>query len=139
MSNQNDNRVTQVTSLQRESGQTRRVFTFKATELIWLLFGILEATIAIRIGLKLIGANPDAPIVAMIYGFTQMFLSPFAGMISSPSAGNLVLEISSVFAMLIYALIAWALERTIWLIFYRPRGPVVDVTETKTSEHHAIR
>jgi hypothetical protein len=139
MSNQNDNRITQVTSLQRESGQTQRVFTFKAAQLIWLLFGILEATIAIRIGLKLIGANPDAPIVAMIYGFTQLFLAPFAGMIGSPSAGNLVLEVSSVFAMLIYALIAWALERIVWLIFYRPRGSVVDVTETKTSEHHAVR
>jgi len=139
MTTQNENQVTQVTSSQRERGQTRRVFTFKAAELIWLLVGILEATIAIRIGLKLIGANPDAPIVAMIYGFTQLFLLPFTGMIASPSAGNLVLEISSVFAMLIYALLAWALERTIWLIFYRPRGPVVDVTETKTNEHHAIR
>ncbi len=139
MSNQNDNRITQVTSSQREAGQTGRVFTFKATELIWLLFGILEAVIAIRIGLKLIGASPDAPIVAMIYGFTQIFLFPFAGMVTSPSAGNMVLEVSSMFAMLIYALIAWALERIVWLIFYRPRGPVVDVTETRTSEHHAIR
>jgi len=135
----NENRVTQVTSSERVAGQGRRVFTFKATELIWLLFGILEAAIAIRIGLKLIGANESAPIVAMIYGFTQLFLLPFAGMIGSPAAGNFVLEISSIFAMLIYALIAWALERIVWLIFYRPRGPVVDVTETRTSEHHAVR
>jgi hypothetical protein len=41
------------------------------------------------------------------------------------------------FAMLIYALIAWAVERTVWLIFYRPRRPIVGVTETTTSEQHS--
>ena len=54
----------------------------------------------------------------------------------TPAAGGMVLEISSLFAMLIYALIAWAVERVIWLIFYRPRGPVVEVTQTTTNEHH---
>lgn len=132
----NESRITEVTSLQRETGREQRVFTFKATELIWLLFGILEATIAIRIGLKLIGANVDSPIVALIYSFTNLFLFPFTGMVSSPSAGNLELELSSMFAMVIYALIAWVLERLVWLIFYRPRGPVVGVTETKTNERH---
>jgi hypothetical protein len=57
-------------------------------------------------------------------------------MTATPSAGSMVLEISSFFAMGIYALIAWAAERVVWLIFYRPRGPVVAVTETTTSENH---
>ena len=42
-----------------------------------------------------------------------------------------------VFLMLIYGLIAWVIDRVVWLIFYRPRGPVVGVTETTTSEHHS--
>jgi len=134
----NDSRITEVTSSQRESQRDQRVFTFKATQLIWLLFGILEALIVLRIGLKLIGANPDSLIVTMIYGFTTLFLFPFAGLIGSPTSGNMVLELSSMFAMLIYALIAWALERTVWLMFYRPRSPIVGVTETTTSEHHSV-
>jgi len=132
----NDSRITEVTSSQREPEREQRIFTFKATQLIWLLFGILEALIALRIGLMLIGANPGSPIVALIYGFTSLFLFPFTGLIGSPTVGNIVLELSSLFAMLIYALIAWALERIVWLLFYRPRGPVVGVTETTTSEHH---
>jgi len=132
----NDNRVSAVTSSQREPEREQRIFTFKVTQLIWLLFGILEALIALRIGLKLIGANPDSPIVALIYGFTYLFLFPFQGMTATPSAGGMVLELSSFFAMLIYALIAWAVERIVWLVFYRPRGPVVDTTQTTTSEHH---
>jgi len=132
----NDSRITEVTNSQREPEREQRIFTFKATQLIWLLFGILEAMIALRIGLKLVGANPDSPIVALIYGFTSLFLFPFEGLIGSPTFGNMVLELSSMFAMLIYGLIAWAMERIVWLIFYRPRGPVVGTTQTTTSEHH---
>ena len=95
--------------------------------------------IALRIFLLLIGANPNSPIVALIYGFTYLFLFPFMGVVGSPTAGNMVLELSSMFAMVVYGLIAFALERTVWLIFYRPRGPVVGVTETTTSEQHTSR
>ena len=132
----NENRVSAVRTSQNEPEREQRIFTFKATQLVWLLFGILGALIALRIGLKLIGANPESPIVALIYGFTYLFLFPFEGMTATPAAGGMVLELSSMFAMLIYGLIAWAVERTVWLIFYRPRGPVVAVTETSTSENH---
>ena len=135
----NENRVSEVRTSQSEPEREQRIFTFKATQLIWLLFGILEAIIALRIGLKLIGANPDSPIVALIYGFTTLFLFPFTDLIGSPTAGNMVLELSSMFAMLIYGLIAWAMESNVWLIFYSPRGPVVAVTETTASENHTTR
>ena len=131
-----NDRMTEVKSIQQEPEREQRIFTFKATQLIWLFLGILEALIVLRIGLKLIGANPASPIVALIYGFTYLFLFPFEGMVVTPSAGSMVLELSSLFAMLIYALIAWAVERTVWLLFYRPRGPVVGTTQTTTSERH---
>ena len=132
----NENRVSAVRTSQNEPGREQRIFSFKATQLIWLFLGILEAFIALRIGLKLIGANPDSPIVALIYGFTYLFLFPFEGMTATPAAGGMVLELSSFFAMLIYALIAWAVERTVWVLFYRPREAVVGTTQTTTSERH---
>ena len=128
-----ENRVTEVRSVQNEPERELRIFTFKATQLVWLFFGILETLIALRILLKLIAANPASPIAALIYGFTDFFLFPFAGLTATPAVGNMVLELSSIFAMVIYALIAWAIERTIWVLFYRPRGPVVEVT--RRSEH----
>ena len=134
----NDSRVSEVTTSQRQPEREQRILTFKATQLIWLLLGILEALIALRIGLKLIGANPDSPIVALIYGLTSLFLFPFTGLVGSPTFGSMVLELSSMFAMLVYGLIGWAAERTVWLVFYRPRGgPVVDTTQTTTSERHS--
>jgi hypothetical protein len=39
--------------------------------------------------------------------------------------------------MLVYGAMAWAVERMVYLIFVRPRGSVVAVTETSTSEHHS--
>jgi hypothetical protein len=128
--------MTEVKSVQQEPEREQRIFTFKVTQLIWLFLGILEALLALRIGLKLIGANPESPIVALIYGLTFFFLFPFEGMIATPTAGRMVLEISSLFAMLIYALIAWAVERIVWVLFYRPRGPVVGTTQTTTSERY---
>ena len=133
----NENRVSEVRTSQSEPEREQRIFTFKAGQLIWLLFGVLEVMIALRIGLLLVGANPASPIVVLIYGFTSLFLFPFTGLIASPTFGSFVLEISSMFAMLIYALVAWVVERTVWLIFYRPRGQVVAVTETTTSERHS--
>jgi hypothetical protein len=130
-----ENSSSQVRTTQREPERERRIFTFKATQLVWLLFGVLEAMIALRIGLKLIGANAASPIAVFIYGFTDLFLWPFTGLTGTPAVGGMVLEVTSVIAMLVYALIAWALERIIWVIFYRPRGPVVAVTETSTREH----
>lgn len=129
-------RTTEVRSVQREPGSEQRNFTFKATQLVWLFFGILEALIGLRIVLKLIAANPDSPIAALIYRITDLFLWPFAGLTATPSAGGMVLELSSILAMAVYALIAWAVERTIWVIFYRPRGPVEKITETISSEDH---
>ncbi|OGN74869.1 MAG: hypothetical protein A2X25_15385 [Chloroflexi bacterium GWB2_49_20] len=112
------------------------MFTFKATQLIWLFLGILEVLLALRFALKLIAANPDSPIAAFIYGFTALFLLPFAGLTAEPSAGGMVLEIATLIAMAVYALIAWAIERVVWLIFYRPHGPVVSTTQTSSSEEH---
>lgn len=135
----NENRVSETRTSQSEPEREQRIFSFKATQFIWLAFGALVALIALRIGLKLIGANPASPIVALIYGFTYLFLFPFEGLVASPTFGNMVLELSSMFAMVIYGLIAWGIERVVWLVFYRPRGPMVAVTETSTSESHTPR
>jgi hypothetical protein len=127
------NTESEVQTTQREPERERRIFTFKATQVVWLILGILEVLLALRFGLKLIGANPDSPFAVFIYGFTNLFLFPFAGLTGTPSAGGMVLEIPTMIAMVVYALIGWAIERIIWVIFYRPRGPV---TQTTTTDQH---
>ncbi len=131
-----NNTISEVQTTIKEPEREQRIFTFKATQLVWLFFGILEVLIGLRVFLKLIAANPESPIAQFIYGFTNLFLFPFQGLTVTPSAGGMVLEISSLIAMVVYALIAWAIERLIWVIFYRPRGATVGVTQTSTTDHH---
>ena len=130
-----NDRTTQVSSSQRDPEREQRIFPL-GTRLIWLLFGILEALIALRIGLKLIGANPNSPIVALIYGFTYLFLFPFAGLIGSPTYGNMVLELSSMFAMLIYGLIVLGYRKNSLVDLLPPEWSRCGHTQTTTSEHH---
>jgi hypothetical protein len=85
-----------------------------------------------RIMLKLIGANPDSLFAVFIYGVSNFFLFPFAGLVGTPASGGMVLELTSIIAMLVYALLFWAVERMVWVIFYRPREATVGVTQTTT-------
>jgi hypothetical protein len=128
------NRISEVRTSRREPGQEQRLFSFKATQLIWLGLILLEALILLRVGLKVIAANPSNPFAAFIYGLSDIFLFPFQGLVGTPTSGGSVLELSSLIAMVVYAFLAWAFERVVWLIFYRPRESGVAVTQTRTSE-----
>ncbi|MEO6063209.1 MAG: hypothetical protein ABIQ99_14840 [Thermoflexales bacterium] len=107
--------------MHRVSEQDRSVFTFRATHAIWLVFGLLEALIGFRIGMKLVGANHADPFAIFVYNTTSLFVAPFAGLATSPSVGMAVLELSSVIALVAYALIGWGVERIVWLFLDRPR------------------
>ena len=75
----------EVRTTQNESGREQRVATFKATQLIWLLLGILEAAIALRVVFKLIAVNAANPFAALLYSVTDLFVAPFASLIGAPA------------------------------------------------------
>jgi YggT family protein len=127
-----------VRTTQHEEGQEQRFATFKATQLIWLLLGLVEAAIALRVVFKLIGVNPANTFATFLYNVTNIFVAPFASLTGAPAAGGSVFEISSIIAMIVYLLIAWAVERIVYVLFYRPRGPV-SVTQTMVAEHTPVQ
>lgn len=135
----NESSLPAIASSQRESEHNPYPYTFALTEVIFLLFGVLESAIAIRMVLKLVGVNPEFPIFAMFYEFTHLLLLPFTSAVGSIFVGNMEFELSCLFAMLIYALLAWALERTAWLVFSRLRGLVLSFTQMKTHKYHTIQ
>jgi YggT family protein len=130
--------VSQTTSSEREPGLNRRVMTFKATYVIWMILGLIEAFIGIRILLLLLAANPENPFAVFIYNVSNFFVYPFLGLTQTPSAGGMVLEIPSFIAMAVYALVFWGIERLVWVIFYRPREASVSTTEQSSSERHTL-
>ena len=124
----------EVSTVQHEPGREGRIASFKATQLIWLLLGILEAVLALRFFFKLIGVNEANPFATFVYGLTNLFVAPFATLTGAPAAGGMVFEFSTLIAMMVYALVGWALERLVYVLFYRPRGPV-STRQTVVAEH----
>lgn len=103
-----------------------RESVYKVSQIIWLLFGGLEALIGIRVILMLIGANPANGFTAFVYQLTQLFLWPFQNLIANPTFQNMTLEVTSIIAMIVYALLGWIIVRMIWVVFYR--SPTSEVT-----------
>lgn len=98
----------------------RRQGLYQVSSIIWLVFGVIAGLIGLRVVLRLIAANPASPFANFIYRVTDVFLWPFAGLTTTPSAGGMALELSSLIAMLVYLLLAWLLVRLVWVLFDRP-------------------
>lgn len=81
---------------------------FKAVQVIWLLTGMLEALLALRVVFRLLAANQTG-FVSFIYQLSAPFLAPFAGIFGPSVTDRSVLEWSTIVAMIIYMLIAYAL------------------------------
>lgn len=75
---------------------------------IMFVLGTVEVFIGLRVFLKLLGANPVAPLAAWIYEVSGTFLYPFEGMFATWSiGGRSALEFSSLFAMFFYAILTY--------------------------------
>ncbi len=99
----------------------------KSIELSWLALGLLEGLFAIRFALKLIAANAGNPFADLVYSFTDLFLKPFEGLTATPTANGMVLEVSTVFAMVVYALALWVLIRVVGVLFDKPPADSVAI------------
>jgi len=111
----------------QDVGAERQQSLFQASHLIWLFAGGLEALIGLRVLLKLMAANPNNPFANFVYALSYLFVWPFVGLTVTPAVEGIVLEIPSVIAMLVYALLAVGFERLIWVLFERPRSRIVSV------------
>jgi uncharacterized protein YggT (Ycf19 family) len=85
------------------------------TRVITLLFTVLEVLLLIRFTTKLLGANPQQPLVVALYGITEPLVRPFQGIwpqANTPVVFDLPALLAIVFLFLIAALVV-ALVRAI--------------------------
>lgn len=102
----------------------RRLAGHRITQLIYWVFGLIEGLIAIRLVLKALGANQTAGFAQFIYGITGPLVAPFAGLFNNPAYQNSVLELSSIVALIVYALVAWLLGRLVWILVGESRSAI---------------
>jgi len=113
-----------VESVAYDPYEGRRLAAYRLTQLVYWIFGLIEGLIALRIVLKALGANPAAGFAEFIYGITTPLVGPFLGLFNNPSYQNSVLELSSIVALIVYALLAWLLGKLIWIIAGETRSAV---------------
>lgn len=83
-----------------------------AVRIVSFIVGFIVTLLALRILLLLLAANQGNAFVDFVYGLSGVFAVPFYGIFDyEPVYGESVFEISSVVAILVYALIGWGIAK----------------------------
>ena len=85
------------------SGTATSVWT--ATNVVTLVFTVLEVLLLLRFVFKLTGANANQPLIAALYGATEPLVRPFQGIFPEPQ-GPPVLDIAALLSIAFLFLIA---------------------------------
>ncbi len=97
---------------------TRVVLVSRISKLIWLFVGIIDVLLTLRFVLKLIAANPGNGFADFIYGLTNAMVAPFIGLVNTPvSASGSMVELASIFAMVVYTLVAVIIVQLLRILF----------------------
>jgi uncharacterized membrane protein len=97
----------------RDVAAEGRLRFLQVDRILYTLLAILEILLGLRFVLKLIAANPASGFSVFIYGVTGLFLAPFNALVGTPKVGGSVIEVTTLIAMAVYALLFWVLARVI--------------------------
>jgi len=84
---------------------------YRGTQVAWYLLGLIEALLAFRFVLKILGANPNAGFSSFIYGVTYPLAAPFLSVFNISQVQGNIFEWTTLLAMLVYFLIGWAIVK----------------------------
>jgi uncharacterized membrane protein len=114
----------------RDASAERELTLDRVAQFIWLVFGVIIGLIALRVVLRLIVANPVNTFADFIYDVTGVFLGPFFGLTGTPTTTDgIALEVSSLIAIVVYALIAWFIVKLIYILFSKTSARKVQTYE----------
>lgn len=91
---------------------------YRGTQVVWYLLGLVEALLAFRLVLKMLGANPGAGFTNFIYSVTYPFTAPFLSVFRVTQVNVSVFEWTTLLAMFVY----WAVAVGIIRIFLMSRS-----------------
>jgi hypothetical protein len=114
--------IARVTTIDRsyQPPVRRRYYALRIGQLIRLSAAGPETLFAIGIMLKIVAANPAVGFVQFMTNTIAPFLVPFAGLTNdATSANGVLLQVATLIAMLVYALLARGIVQLIWIVFKR--------------------
>jgi hypothetical protein len=78
--------------------------------LVYWIFGLIELLLGLRVVLSLLGANKGNPFAQFVYNTSEPLARPFFSLFGyEPSYGAMHLEVGTIVAIIVYAIIAAAL------------------------------
>ena len=93
-----------------DRNQSRANMRYWVTTVTYFVLGVLEVLLLLLFIFRLLAANPDNAFVSFLYNLSGVFVAPFNGIFPNPTLGSAsVFELSTLVAMLVYALIAWGI------------------------------
>ncbi len=79
------------------------------SRVVYFVLGVIEIILLLRLIFRLLGANESSDFVMFLYNLSHIFVGPFNGIFTDQALGRSVFEISTLVAMIVYALIAWGI------------------------------
>ena len=104
----------------RDVAAERRLGWFQFHRIMWSMLAFLEILLAFRFVLRMMAANANSGFAVLIYGITGIFVGPFNGLIATPRSGGSSLEVTTLIAMAVYAMIFWGVVYVIRIVVDRP-------------------
>lgn len=104
------NRVENRTEAFEDKNQSRANIRYWIATIIYFVLAVLEIILALRFLFRLLGANQGNSFIMFLYSLSHVFVAPFNGIFNDQTLGTQsVFEVSTIIAMIVYALIAWGL------------------------------
>lgn len=93
-----------------DKNQSRANTRYWITTVTYFILGVLEVILFLRLLFRLLGANTYNNFITFLYNLSHIFVGPFNGIFNDQTLGRGgVFEVSTIIAMLVYALIAWGI------------------------------
>ncbi|BCL79766.1 YggT family protein [Ktedonobacteria bacterium brp13] len=100
----------------------------------YFLLSVLLIVLGLRFIFRLLGANSYNAFVSGLYSVSDFFVTPFNGIFGEPSLrSTFVFDVSTLIAMLIYALIFWGIASLIRVLLAPPTSGTQHITTRRRS------
>ena len=130
------NRVENREEVFEDKNQARANIRYWITSVTYFVLGVLEVILLLRFIFRLLGANQDNAFIMFLYNLSHVFVIAFNGIFNDQTLGrNGVFEISTLVAMVVYALLAWGIVSLGRLIFAPVLSGRQSVTTTRRSRY----
>ncbi|MBV9230524.1 MAG: hypothetical protein JOZ18_14540 [Chloroflexi bacterium] len=104
------NRVENRVEVFEDKNQSRANARYWIRTVTYYVLGVLEIILVLRLFFRLLGANQDNGFIMFLYGLSHVFVAAFNGIFNDQTLGRGgVFEVSTVIAMIVYALLAWGI------------------------------